>query len=332
MRRRQFYHHCAAAAAAVEISSDVTSIAPASADIVRCIIVVIDHRGRGALFQSSSQHIIYAYTSAARDRVVSIRTTPAAKEKRTKKWWHHRQPWYWQPRQLLHPCGGRGNQIGATISSNYQPHSAPETWTPGAQKAERKVFNSSNVNVKGGIRHVPIVDGAKSQRRLYKAMQIKKRIKANPQKESDFNKCYDLAIQTSDQFRQEHVSNEGVAFWAMSNENKEKIAIIDANNETAPHRKLRPILQKPRSIHLLHSTIRTRRLLCKWLSRSRSYRLTRRWTLDQVVTQLQLPQRRHKPFYKLYRHQCFSSHHRWKCREISTHCDDERTHERTHFR
>eukprot|EP00985_Skeletonema_marinoi_P007095 scaffold3109_cov156-Skeletonema_marinoi.AAC.3 len=107
MRRRQFYHHCAAAAAAVEISSDVTSIAPASADIVRCIIVVIDHRGRGALFQSSSQHIIYAYTSAARDifhgkcppccratasdgapagdRVVSIRTTPAAKEKRTKK-------------------------------------------------------------------------------------------------------------------------------------------------------------------------------------------------------------------------------------------------------
>lgn len=44
------------------------------------------------------------------------------------------------------------------------------------------------------------------------------------------------------------------------------------------------------------------------------------------------PQRRHKPFYKLYRHQCFSSHHRWKCREISTHCDDERTHERTHFR
>ncbi|KAK1735256.1 hypothetical protein QTG54_013870 [Skeletonema marinoi] len=61
----------------------------------------------GALFQSSSQHIIYAYTSAARDifhgkcppccratasdgapvgdRVVSIRTTPAAKEKRTKQ-------------------------------------------------------------------------------------------------------------------------------------------------------------------------------------------------------------------------------------------------------
>eukprot|EP00577_Skeletonema_sp_RCC1716_P019563 CAMPEP_0113399068 /NCGR_PEP_ID=MMETSP0013_2-20120614/15327_1 /TAXON_ID=2843 ORGANISM="Skeletonema costatum, Strain 1716" /NCGR_SAMPLE_ID=MMETSP0013_2 /ASSEMBLY_ACC=CAM_ASM_000158 /LENGTH=327 /DNA_ID=CAMNT_0000283915 /DNA_START=775 /DNA_END=1758 /DNA_ORIENTATION=+ /assembly_acc=CAM_ASM_000158 len=143
-----------------------------------------------------------------------------------------------------HGIGNQGNfythvveeatKLAATISSNYQPHSAPETWTPGAQKAERKVFNSSNVNVKGGIRHVPIVDGAKSQRRLYKAMQIKKRIKANPQKESDFNKCYDLAIQTSDQFRQEHVSNEGVAFWAMSNENKEKIAIIDATMRQHP--------------------------------------------------------------------------------------------------
>eukprot|EP00984_Skeletonema_dohrnii_P009735 scaffold3750_cov111-Skeletonema_dohrnii-CCMP3373.AAC.4 len=117
--------------------------------------------------------------------------------------------------------GGRGNQSGATISSLHQPHSASETSTPGAQKAERNVFNSSNVNAKGGIRHVPIVDGEKSQRRLYKAMQIKKRINANPQKESHFNECYGLAIQTSDQFRQEHVSNEGVAFWAMSNENKE---------------------------------------------------------------------------------------------------------------
>eukprot|EP00985_Skeletonema_marinoi_P008734 scaffold3987_cov143-Skeletonema_marinoi.AAC.3 len=116
--------------------------------------------------------------------------------------------------------GGIGNQSGATISSLHQPHSAPETWTPGAQKAERKVFNSSNVNVKGGIRHVHIVDRAKSQRRLYKAMQIKKRIKANPQKESHFNKCYGLAIQTSAQFRQQRVSNEGVAFRAMSNENK----------------------------------------------------------------------------------------------------------------
>ena len=64
MRRRPIYHHCAAAAIAVEISSDVASIAT-SADIARSIIVGINHPGRGALFQSSSQHIIYAYTSAA---------------------------------------------------------------------------------------------------------------------------------------------------------------------------------------------------------------------------------------------------------------------------
>eukprot|EP00985_Skeletonema_marinoi_P025257 scaffold18376_cov144-Skeletonema_marinoi.AAC.3 len=110
--------------------------------------------------------------------------------------------------------GGRGNQSGATMSSNYQPHSAPQSQPNGNESNSITRSTASNANS-----YVPAhFDTDKTERKIFYMMQLNEEVE-------EHLVLYELVLEGGVRFQRIVVTKNGIPQSSLVGENEESTGV-----------------------------------------------------------------------------------------------------------